>query len=119
MRGDVFDPDCPVTRAMGVLGGKWKLFIVHSLMSGTKRFGELRRLLPGVTQQMLTAQLRELEADGVVKRKVYPQVPPKVEYSLTALGRDLEHLVRSLAEWGEKLPRASRGARKMVRSTNG
>jgi DNA-binding HxlR family transcriptional regulator len=104
LSNDVFDPSCPVTRAMDVLGGKWKLFIVHALMGGTRRFGEMRRLLPGVTQQMLTAQLRELEADGVISRKVYAQVPPKVEYSLTALGWGLEELVRHLAKWGEQLP---------------
>lgn len=101
---DIFDDACPVTRAMHVLGGKWKLFIVHRLMSGTRRFGELQRLLPGVTQQMLTMQLRELEADGVVHREVYAQVPPKVEYSLTPLGRDLEALVEQLANWGGRLP---------------
>jgi DNA-binding HxlR family transcriptional regulator len=99
------EDSCPVTRAVRVIGGKWKLFIVYQLMSGTRRFGELQRLLPGVTQQMLTAQLRELEADGVVHRKVYAQVPPKVEYSLTTLGRELEALTNQLAEWGQQVPR--------------
>jgi DNA-binding HxlR family transcriptional regulator len=99
------EDSCPVTRAVRVIGGKWKLFIVYHLMGGTRRFGELQRLLPGITQQMLTAQLRELEADGVVHRKVYAQVPPKVEYSLTALGRELEALTNRLAEWGQQVPR--------------
>ena len=95
---------CAVTKAVRVIGGKWKLFIIYHLMGGTRRFGELQRLLPGVTQQMLTAQLRELEADGLVHRKVYAQVPPKVEYRLTALGRELEELTRQLAAWGERVP---------------
>lgn len=99
------EDSCPVTRAVRVIGGKWKLFIVYHLMSGTRRFGELQRLLPGITQQMLTAQLRELEADGIVSRKVYAQVPPKVEYSLTPLGRELEALTDRLAKWGEQVPR--------------
>jgi DNA-binding HxlR family transcriptional regulator len=99
------DDSCPVTRAVRVIGGKWKLFIVYHLMGGTRRFGELQRLTPGITQQMLTGQLRELEADGIVHRKVYAQVPPKVEYSLTPVGRSLEAVTRHLAEWGESIPR--------------
>jgi DNA-binding HxlR family transcriptional regulator len=95
---------CPVTRAVGVIGGKWKLFIVYHLMGGTCRFGELQRRIPGITQQMLTSQLRELEADGIVSRKVYAQVPPKVEYSLTPLGCELEALTDRLADWGQRLP---------------
>jgi DNA-binding HxlR family transcriptional regulator len=95
---------CPVTRAVSVIGGKWKLFIVYHLMGGTCRFGELQRRIPGITQQMLTSQLRELEADGIVFRKVYAQVPPKVEYSLTPLGCELEALTDRLADWGQRLP---------------
>jgi DNA-binding HxlR family transcriptional regulator len=98
------EDSCPVTRAVRVIGGKWKLFIVYHLIGGTRRFGELQRLLPGITQQMLTAQLRELETDGIVHRKVYAQVPPKVEYSLTALGRELEALTGQLSAWGERIP---------------
>jgi DNA-binding HxlR family transcriptional regulator len=101
---------CPVTRAVSVLGGKWKLFIVFHLMSGTKRFGELKRLVPDVTQQMLTLQLRELEADGIVHREVFAVVPPKVEYSLTPLGRRLEDVTSELASWGAALPRAARAS---------
>lgn len=97
-------PLCPVNRAMHALGGKWKLHIVYHLMKGTMRFGALQRAVPGVTQQMLTAQLRELEQDGIVSRKVYAQVPPKVEYSLTPLGEDLRPLTDALAEWGQHLP---------------
>ena len=97
-------PDCPVTRAVAVLGGKWKLHIVFHLMGGTKRFSELRRAIPDVTQQMLTAQLRELEADGIITRMVYPVVPPKVEYSLTALGARLKTVTDAIEVWGLDLP---------------
>lgn len=95
---------CPVTRALQVIGGKWKLFILFHLMGGTRRFGELRRLVPGVTQQMLTAQLRELEADGLVLRKVHPVVPPHVDYSLTPLGQEMRAVTDALLAWGEQLP---------------
>lgn len=98
------EESCPVTRAVRVIGGKWKLFIVYQLLDGTRRFGELQRLLPGITQQMLAAQLRELEADGVVHREVYAQVPPKVEYSLTPVGQALEQVTRHLADWGQQIP---------------
>jgi DNA-binding HxlR family transcriptional regulator len=101
------DLNCPVTRAVGALGGKWKLHIIFQLMQGTRRFGELHRSVPGVTQQMLTAQLRELEADGIVDRKIYPQVPPKVEYSLTPLGSKLKAVTDALTDWGQELPTRS------------
>ena len=100
--------NCPVTRAIGSLGGKWKLHIIYHLMGGVMRFGELHRAISGVTQQMLTAQLRELEADGIVLRTIYPQVPPKVEYSLTPIGLDLKPLVEALVTWGLKLPTRDR-----------
>jgi DNA-binding HxlR family transcriptional regulator len=93
-------PDCPVERTLEVLSGKWKANIIFHLVTGTKRTGELRRLMPGVTQQMLTAHLRGLERDGIIHRKVYAQVPPKVEYSLTRLGRSLEPVFESIYEWG-------------------
>src|SRR5437588_5482075 len=92
---------CPVEVTLSIVGGKWKPIIVWYLLSGTKRFGELRRLVPGATQQMLTMQLRELEQAQVLHRLVYAQVPPKVEYSLTELGRSLEPVICQLAEWGE------------------
>jgi len=92
---------CPVEVALSIFGGKWKLQIVYCLYSGTKRFGQLRRLIPGATQQMLTLQLRELEQMGILHRHVYAQVPPKVEYSLTELGRSLEPIVHQISAWGE------------------
>jgi DNA-binding HxlR family transcriptional regulator len=92
---------CPVEVTMSVLGGKWKGVILHYLLSGTKRFGELRRLLPAVTQRMLTLQLREMETAGVIDRKVYAEVPPKVEYSLTEFGRTLQPILNLMNEWGK------------------
>jgi len=90
-------------RAVAALGGKWKPLIVFYLRPGTKRFSELRRFIPEATQQMLTQQLRQLEADGIVNRTIYPVVPPKVEYSLTLLGRQLEPILDLLELWGENL----------------
>lgn len=92
---------CPVEVTLSIVGGKWKPMIMWYLLSGTKRFNELRRLIPGATQQMLTTQLRELEQAKVLHRHVYAQVPPKVEYSLTELGRSLEPVILQLAAWGE------------------
>ena len=92
---------CPVEAALSIVGGKWKLQIIYCLLSGTKRFGQLRRLIPRATQQMLTLQLRELEQAGILHRQVYAQVPPKVEYSLTELGRSLEPIVHQIHSWGE------------------
>lgn len=91
---------CPVEACFEVIGGKWKGVILFHLLGGTKRFNELMRLVPGVTQRMLTRQLRELEDDGIVARKVYAEVPPRVEYSLTEFGRTLEDLLQHLQRWG-------------------
>lgn len=94
---------CPVEAALDVIGNKWKGIILYHLMSGTKRFNEIRKLIPNVTQRVLTLQLRDLEADGVVHRKVYPVVPPKVEYSLTVTGKSLKPIIIALRDWGEKM----------------
>ncbi|GAA2793410.1 helix-turn-helix domain-containing protein [Saccharopolyspora taberi] len=91
---------CTIEAAMAVVGGKWKLAILNHLFDGTRRFGELGRALPGITQRMLTRQLRELEADGLVHRTVHPEVPPKVEYSVTAIGQSLRPIAAQLQEWG-------------------
>ena len=88
-------------RTLEVIGGKWKGVLLFHLISGTKRFNELRRLCPGITQRMLAMQLRELERDGLVHREVYPQVPQKVEYSLTEWARGLESGLLSIKHWGE------------------
>ncbi|MCM3746470.1 helix-turn-helix transcriptional regulator [Paenibacillus pasadenensis] len=93
---------CPVEMTMDVIGGKWKCIVIHHLLDGSKRYNELRRLMPKVTQRMLTLQLRELERDGLVVRRVYNEVPPKVEYSLTEFGRELAPLVRSMMNWALK-----------------
>lgn len=94
--------ECPVRSALTVIGGKWKPVIARYLMLGKRRYGELRKLMPDVTQKMLTQQLRELEEDGIVHRRVYHEVPPKVEYSLTDYGETLRPVLRELCKWGEK-----------------
>jgi DNA-binding HxlR family transcriptional regulator len=92
---------CPAERTLEVIGGRWKVPILWHLFQATRRFSELRRALDGVTQKMLTQQLRELESQGIVTRKVYPQVPPKVEYSLTADGKTLKPVVEAMCKWGK------------------
>ncbi len=92
---------CAVEVTLSVIGGLWKPVILFHLMHEKKRFMELTRLLPNTTQRMLTLQLRELEADGIVARHVYPQVPPKVEYELTPFGKTLAPVLISLRQWGE------------------
>jgi DNA-binding HxlR family transcriptional regulator len=94
---------CPIEIALEVIGGMWKVIVVRELLTGTKRYSELHRGLKHATHKMLAQQLRQLEADGVVDRKVYPQVPPKVEYSLTALGRQLAPLLDSMNGWGARV----------------
>ena len=90
---------CPAESTLAVVGGRWKVPIVWHLFDGTRRFGELRRALPDVTPKMLTQQLRELERDGIVKRKVYAEVPPRVEYSLTARGQSLKPVIDAMCGW--------------------
>lgn len=94
-------PGCSVEAAIGLIDGKWKSVILFHLLDGTLRFNEIRRQIPGVTQRMLTNQLRELEQDGLIDRKVYAQVPPKVEYSLSQLGRSMEPVLLALKYWGD------------------
>lgn len=94
------DGYCGVEVTLKVIGGRWKLLILRELFQGTKRFSELQRGIQGITQKMLTQQLREMESHGIVHRKVYPEVPPKVEYSLTALGLSLCPILSAMHEWG-------------------
>ncbi|MCI1734127.1 MAG: helix-turn-helix transcriptional regulator [Bacilli bacterium] len=93
-------PPCPVQTTLLFISDKWRILIIRDLLSGTKRFSELKRSLAPVTQKMLTQQLRGMEEDGLIARKVYPVVPPKVEYSLTELGRSLAPVLDSMKLWG-------------------
>jgi len=93
--------DCPVLLTTSIIGGKWKLVLFY-LQSRTRRFSELNRLIPDSTKKMLTQQLRELERDAIINRKVYAQVPPRVEYSLTRHGKSLRPLLRLMSGWGKK-----------------
>lgn len=95
--------DCPLTTAMNVIGGKWKVVILGHLFTGNKRFGELKKLVCGVTQKMLTQQLRELEKDGLIHREIFKEIPPKVEYSLTDFGKSLSPILEDLFVWGQKV----------------
>lgn len=94
-------PGCAVEAAINLIDGKWKSVVLFHLMSGTLRFNEIRRLLTNVTPRMLTNKLREIEQDGLIKRKVYAQVPPKVEYSLSPLGKSMEPILLALKVWGD------------------
>lgn len=99
---------CPVEATLDVVGGRWKAIIVFHLMGGTKRFGDLKRFLSKATQRMLTLQLRQLEEDGVISRKVYAEVPPRVEYALTDFGRTLEPVLKAMLQWGEVYEKRTR-----------
>src|SRR5437660_5634451 len=92
--------ECPVERALAIVGAKWTLLILHNLMDGPRRFGELERLIAGASPKMLTARLRELEQLGLVSRTVFAEVPPRVEYELTDAGTSLKPIIDSLADWG-------------------
>lgn len=94
-------PACPVETTLMLIGDKWKVLILRDLMPGTKRFGELKKSIGHVSQKVLTAQLRDMEASGLVSRRVYAEVPPRVEYSLTELGRSLRPVLDALMSWGE------------------
>jgi DNA-binding HxlR family transcriptional regulator len=95
------DKSCPIEHTVNLIGHKWKVLILRNLHHKEKqRFGELSRGIKGITQKMLTQQLRQLEADGIINRKVYPEVPPKVEYSLTELGESLRPILEAMSKWG-------------------
>ena len=93
---------CPVETTLMLIGDKWKILILRDLLTGTKRFGELKKSIGHVSQKVLTAQLRDMEANGLVHRKVYAEVPPRVEYSLTELGQSLKPITDAMGAWGEK-----------------
>lgn len=95
-------PACPVETTLTLISDKWKVLILRDLLSGTKRFGELKKSIGGVTQKVLTAQLRQMEESGLVERTVYPEVPPRVEYSLTPLGHSLKPILDAMWDWGEQ-----------------
>ena len=95
-------PACPVETTLTLIGDKWKVLILRDLMPGTKRFGELKKSVGNVSQKVLTAQLRTMEESGLVNRKVYAEVPPRVEYSLTELGKSLKPILDSMWAWGEE-----------------
>ena len=92
---------CPAEAALDVIAGKWKGMLIFHLLGGTRRFNQLQRMCPGINQRMLTKQLRELESDGLIVRTVYAEVPPRVEYSLSAKGRSLEPVIGALKAWGD------------------
>jgi DNA-binding HxlR family transcriptional regulator len=94
--------NCAVDVTVSVIGGRWKVLILQSLFKGTQRYSELQRAIEGITQKMLAQQLRELEADGIVSRQAFPEVPPRVEYSLTDLGRSLWPVLQAMHAWGVK-----------------
>lgn len=94
------DYHCSLDITMDYIGGKWKAIILWYLRDGKKRFGELNRLIPEITERMLSLQLKDLEKDGLVTRKIFPEVPPRVEYELTGLGNSLQPVVREMAKWG-------------------
>ncbi len=93
-------PPCPVETTLLLIGDKWKVLILRDLLAGTKRFGELKSSLGTISQKVLTQNLRAMEADGLVERTVYAEVPPRVEYTLTQLGKSLEPILKSMWNWG-------------------
>jgi len=106
---------CAVEVTLSVIGGKWKLLIIGQLQRGVSRFGQLKRAIPGVTQTMLTQQLRELEEDGVVSRTIFPEIPPRVEYEITELGKTLECVLTVMGQWGEHYHEMVREKKRIAR----
>ena len=93
-------PDCPVEVTLTLISNKWKILIIRDLLEGTKRFGELKKSVTNISQKVLTSNLREMEENNLLTRKVYPEVPPKVEYTLTEIGKSLSPLIDAMDEWG-------------------
>ena len=99
-------PACPVETTLALIGDKWKVLILRYLLPGTKRFGELKKSIGSVSQKVLTAQLRDMEQNGLVHREVFAEVPPRVEYSLTDLGKSLKPILDAMWNWGEEFKAA-------------
>ena len=93
-------PDCPVEMTLQLIGDKWKVLIIRDLLEGTRRFGELKKSVGNISQKVLTSNLRSLEASGLISRRVYAEVPPRVEYSLTETGYSLKPILDAMVEWG-------------------
>ena len=110
-------PDCPVEIALLLMGDRWKILIVRDLLTGTKRFGELKKSLSGISQKTLTEHLRIMEENGLVNRKVYAEIPPKVEYSLTPLGQSLKLIHDAMWEWGSNFKKAKHNEYEQNRTT--
>ena len=106
-------PKCPIETTLKMLGCKWKVLIIRELLTGSKRFGELKRAVTGITQKVLTSKLREMEELGLLEREVYPQIPPKVEYTLTDIGYNLRPVLESLKCWGKDYKRYTKLLEKM------
>ena len=102
-------PACPAETTLTLIGDKWKVLILRDLLTGTKRFGELKKSLGNVSQKVLTAQLRDMEDSGLINRKVYAEVPPRVEYSLTVLGESLNPILDAMKCWGESYKNSVKG----------
>lgn len=97
---DTSNNNCPVTYCLSVIGGKWKPVILFCIAHGVDRFGAMQRAVPGITKQMLTKQLRELEGDGLITRTVFAEVPPRVDYALTKVGKSVLPVIETMADWG-------------------
>ena len=98
-------PACPVEMTLQLIGDKWKILILRDLLTGTKRFGELKKSVTGITQKVLTSNLRDMESSGLLTREVFPEVPPRVEYTLTDTGYSLKPILDSMYSWGENYKR--------------
>lgn len=103
------ETECPVETTLSLIGDKWKVLIIGELLAGVKRFGELHRAIPRISQKMLTQQLRQMEKDRLITRKVYAEVPPRVEYALTELGRSLKPILHAMDKWGSNYKKGKKG----------
>lgn len=106
-------PKCPIETTLKLLDSRWKVLIIRELLSGTKRFGQLKKSVKGITQKVLTAKLRELEDTGLLERTVYPQTPPKVEYTLTDVGYSIRPVINTLQDWGKDYKKYTKLLEKM------